>query len=112
VPPVAIAGATLVWSALLVAPFAFATWPTQAIAAPAWGSAIALGLVCTGFAYALYFRLIQRIGAARAATVTYLVPLFGVTWAWIVLGEPLTLPMAVAGALILGGVALNQQRAS
>lgn len=110
VPPLAVAGATLAWSTLLVAPFAIATWPTQAIAAPAWGSAIALGLVCTGFAYGLYFRLIKRIGAARAATVTYLVPLFGVTWAWVVLGEPLTTSMAVAGALILGGVALNQQK--
>jgi drug/metabolite transporter (DMT)-like permease len=40
------------------------------------------------------------------------VPLFGVVWAWIVLGEPLTTSMAIAGTLILGGVALNQQRAS
>lgn len=37
------------------------------------------------------------------------VPLFGVLWAWLALGEPLTMTMAVAGALILGGVALNQQ---
>lgn len=110
VPPMAIAGATLVWSSLLVAPFAIANWPTHAIAAPAWGSAIALGLICTGFAYALYFRLIQRIGAARAATVTYLVPLFGITWAWLILGEPLTASIAIAGALILGGVALSQQK--
>ena len=51
------------------------------------------------------------MGAARAATVTYLVPLFGVTWAWLLLGEPLTGSMALAGALILGGVALSQQRA-
>jgi len=43
--------------------------------------------------------------------VTYLVPLFGVIWAWMFLSEPLTLSMAVAGALILGGVALSQQRA-
>jgi len=112
VPPVAVAGVTLLWSSLLVAPFAFATWPSQPVTTPAWGSAIALGLVCTGFAYALYFRLIQRIGAARAATVTYLVPLFGVTWAWLLLGEPLTGSMALAGTLILGGVALSQQRAA
>src|SRR4030095_8403726 len=54
--------------------------------------------------------MISRVGAPRAATVTYLIPLFGVIWAWIVLGEPLTLTMAIAGALILGGVALSQQR--
>jgi drug/metabolite transporter (DMT)-like permease len=67
-------------------------------------------VLCTGVAYFIYFRLIYRVGASRAVTVTYLVPLFGVVWAWIVLGEPLTLSMAIAGALILGGVALSQQR--
>jgi drug/metabolite transporter (DMT)-like permease len=65
--------------------------------------------MCTGFAYLVYYRLIHRIGAPRAATVTYLVPLFGVLWAWLALDEPLTPTMAVAGILILGGVALNQQ---
>jgi drug/metabolite transporter (DMT)-like permease len=40
--------------------------------------------------------------------VTYLVPLFGVGWAWALLGEPLTPPMAIAGLFILGGVALSQ----
>ncbi len=67
-------------------------------------------MLYTGVAYWSDFRLIYRIGAPRAATVTYLVPLFGVVWAWMVLGEPLTLTMAIAGALILGGVALSQQR--
>jgi drug/metabolite transporter (DMT)-like permease len=73
-------------------------------------SAVLLGVLCTGTAYFIYFRLIYRVGASRAVTVTYLVPLFGVVWAWIVLGEPLTPSMAIAGALILGGVALSQQR--
>jgi drug/metabolite transporter (DMT)-like permease len=58
----------------------------------------------------LYYRLISRIGAARASTVTYLIPLFGVIWAWLLLGESVTLTMVLAGALILGGVALSQQR--
>jgi drug/metabolite transporter (DMT)-like permease len=68
-------------------------------------------VLCTGAAFVLYYRLIHRIGAPRAATVTYLIPLFGVIWAWLLLGEALTASMAVAGVLILGGVALSQQRA-
>jgi drug/metabolite transporter (DMT)-like permease len=52
----------------------------------------------------------MRIGAPRTSTVTYLIPLFGVIWAWLLLGEPLTLSMALAGALILAGVALSQRR--
>jgi drug/metabolite transporter (DMT)-like permease len=66
--------------------------------------------MCTGAAFVLYYRLILRIGAPRASTVTYLIPLFGVIWAWLLLGEALTASMAVAGALILSGVALSQQR--
>ncbi len=110
-PPSAVAAATLGGAALVSLPFAAVNWPEQAISAPAWGSAIALGVVCTGLAYAIYYRLIQRIGAARAVTVTYLVPLAAVAWAWSLLGEPLTWPMAIACALILGSVAISQQPA-
>jgi drug/metabolite transporter (DMT)-like permease len=109
-PPVALAAATLSCAALLLAPFAIAWWPAGTHSASAWGAAIALGVVCSGFAYALYYRLIQRIGGARAVTVTYLVPLFAVAWAWMLLGETPTLPMFLAGALILGSVALSQGR--
>jgi drug/metabolite transporter (DMT)-like permease len=110
IPPGAVAAATLVCAAAWLAPLAAVTWPATSIPALSWASAVALGAVCSGLAYLLYYRLIYRIGAPRAASVTYLVPLFGVVWAWLVLGEPLTMTMAVAGALILSGVALNQQR--
>jgi drug/metabolite transporter (DMT)-like permease len=70
-----------------------------------------LGVVCTGIAYAFYYRLIQRIGAPRATTVTYLVPIFGVVWAWLALGEPLTISMTAGGALILGGMLFAQGKA-
>jgi drug/metabolite transporter (DMT)-like permease len=110
IPPGAVAAGTLVSASLLLAPFAIVSWPSTPVPVHSWVSAVLLGVLCTGIAYFIYFRLIYRVGAARAVTVTYLVPLFGVVWAWIVLGEPLTLRMAIAGALILGGVALSQQR--
>ena len=110
IPSGAVASATLVCASVLLAPFAIASWPTTPVPLHSWVSAVLLGVLCTGIAYFIYFRLIFRVGASRAVTVTYLVPLFGVVWAWIVLGEPLTLSMAIAGALILGGVALSQQR--
>jgi drug/metabolite transporter (DMT)-like permease len=110
IPPGAVAAGTLVCASLLLAPFAILSWPSAPIPLHSWVSAVLLGVLCTGVAYFIYFRLIYRIGAPRASTVTYLVPLFGVVWAWIVLGEPLTVTMAIAGALILGGVALSQQR--
>jgi drug/metabolite transporter (DMT)-like permease len=108
-PAAAVAAATLFCASVFILPLALATWPSAPIPAVSWLCAVLLGVMCTGIAFALYYRLINRIGAPRASTVTYLVPLFGVLWAWLALGEPLTVTMAVAGVLILGGVALNQQ---
>lgn len=109
IPAGAVAGATLICAAVLICPVAVATWPATPIPVTAWLSAVLLGVLCTGIAFVLYYRLIHRIGAPRASTVTYLIPLFGVLWAWLVLGEPLTFTMAAAGVLILAGVALNQR---
>ncbi|HEY1140053.1 MAG TPA: DMT family transporter [Lysobacter sp.] len=108
-PPAAVASATLGVSALLTLPFAIANWPSHAIPAKSWFSASALGVVCTGLAFVMYYRLIARIGASRASTVTYLIPVFGVAWAWLLLDEPLTIKMGIAGALILGSVAFSQK---
>ncbi|HEX7804160.1 MAG TPA: DMT family transporter [Pseudoxanthomonas sp.] len=108
-PPAAAAGSTLSCSALLLAPFAATHWPTAAIPAAAWFSAIALGVLCTGLAFLMYYRLIQRIGPTRTAVVTYLVPLFGAAFAWLFLNEPVTPAMIAAGLLILGSVAVSQR---
>ncbi len=108
-PPAAVASATLGVASLLTLPFAIAQWPQRAIPMNSWLSAGMLGVLCTGLAFVMYYRLIARIGASRASTVTYLIPLFGVAWAWMLLGEPLTLKMGIAGAMILGSVAISQR---
>ncbi len=109
-PAAAVAAATLGCGALLLAPLAWLQWPAQPVPVVSWASAAALGVLCTGIAFVLYYRLIARIGASRASTVTYLVPLFGVGWAWLLLDEPVTVTMLLAGVLILGSVALSQAR--
>ena len=108
-PSAAIAAATLLSGTVLLAPLAIYSWPHHPIGAASWVSALLLGVLCTGVAFVFYYRLIARVGAPRTATVTYLIPLFGVVWAWLVLGEPLTVSMALAGALILAGVAISQR---
>lgn len=77
-------------------------WPTL----PAVGALLALGVLCSGVAYILYFRLIEHAGPARALTVTYLVPVFAVAYGVAALGESLTLWMLMCGAIILAGTAL------
>jgi len=108
-PPAAVASATLGTSTLLTLPFALAAWPRHPIPLQSWLSAGMLGVLCTGAAFVMYYRLVARIGPGRASTVTYLIPVFGVLWAWLLLGEVPTWNMAAAGALILGSVALSQR---
>jgi drug/metabolite transporter (DMT)-like permease len=67
---------------------------------------IALALLASGVAFLLYFRLIVDVGATRALTVTYLIPLFGVLWGWLFLGETLPAAALAGGALILAGTVL------
>jgi len=64
---------------------------------------VALALASTAIAYLLYFRLIANIGPARALTVTFLIPLFGVLWGWAFLGETIGAGMLAGCALILLG---------
>lgn len=75
-------------------------------ALPVWWAVIALGVVCTGIAYILYFRLIDLMGAAQALTVTFLIPLFGILWGHLFLNEPIG-PNTLLGAVcVLVGVML------
>jgi len=67
---------------------------------------LALALLASGVAFLLYFRLIADVGATRALTVTYLIPLFGVLWGWLFLGETLPAVAFAGGALILAGTLL------
>lgn len=105
-PALAISTASLLMSTLLLLPFGIANWPAASPSSGALACGAVLGVVCTGLAYLLYFRLLGRIGASRATTVTFLVPLFGVAWGALFLHEPITLPMVAAGAVIVMGTTL------
>jgi drug/metabolite transporter (DMT)-like permease len=61
-----------------------------------------LAVACTALAYLIYFRLIANVGAARALTVTLLIPIFGVLCGVAFLGEVLTPSMLAGGALVIG----------
>ena len=112
VPPLVAVAGTLGCAGVMMAPLAVYAWPTVAPPPLSWLSAALLGVLCTGIAYAFFFRLIQRVGAARASTCTYLIPLFGVAWGWLLLDEVPTATMLIAGVLILGSVVVSQKAAS
>ena len=82
-------------------------WPDHNPGWTPWLALVALGVVCSGLAYILYFRLIARLGPARAVTVTFLVPVFAVIYGTAFLGEVLTGWMLLCGVVIVGGTALS-----
>ncbi|MHB1666749.1 DMT family transporter [Thiomonas sp.] len=110
VQPLVVAFASQAFAALVLLPPALVLWPTHAVTPLVWACTAALGIVCTGFAYVLYFRLIARAGAAYAASVTLLIPIFGVLWGGVFLGEPITPSMLVGGAIVLLGITLSSAK--
>ena len=64
-------------------------------------------MVCTAFAFVVYFRLIANVGPARAIAVTFLIPPFAIAWGGLLLGEPLTARTVAAACVILAGTALT-----
>lgn len=106
VPPLAVAAGSQMSATLALALPAAWSWPTTAPSGGSWLAVLALALLCTGIAYVLYFRLIARVGPARAIAVTFLVPAFGMLWAGIFLGEAVTPTMLAVGAVILLGTGL------
>lgn len=104
--PLGSAAGTQLMAALAMLPFTPLHRDLGAIPPLAWAATLGLALVSTALAFILYYRLIADIGPVKAITVTLLVPVFGMLWGVIFLGEALT-PGRLAGcAIILAGCAL------
>lgn len=71
-----------------------------------WSAVAMLGLGCTAWAYMLFFRLLSDVGPVKALSVTFLIPLFGIFWGWLFLGEQVSRLMLGGGLLVLAGSAL------
>ncbi|WP_137937691.1 DMT family transporter [Chitinivorax sp. B] len=107
VVPLAIAAGSQLWAGIVLLPFAVWQWPVGDIPVSIWLNVLVLGIACTGLAYILYFRLLAELGATRATAVTFLIPVFGVVWGAVWLGETVTLRMLAGGVVILLGTALT-----
>ena len=105
--PMAIAAATLLLAAAALVPVAPLQAPNLAAVTPmAWLALLGLAFISTTVAFIFYYRLIADIGPVKASTVTLLVPVFGMIWGVIFLGEPLTTGRIAGCAIILAGCAL------
>ncbi len=106
-PPLVTATGSQLGAALALALPALWLWPDRMPGAGAWLALLALGTVCTGLAYVLFFRLIEHAGPARALTVTFVIPVFAILYGVLLLGETVTWWMLACGLVIVLGTTLS-----
>jgi drug/metabolite transporter (DMT)-like permease len=106
-PPLVTAAGSQIGATLGLALPAWWLWPARLPGASAWLALLAGGVVCTGIAYILFFRLIENAGPPRALAVTFLVPVFALLYGALFLGESVTAWMLGCAAVIVCGTALS-----
>ena len=106
-PSLVSATGSQIGASIALIPLTVLYWPSHAPSLQAWGAVLVLGVVCTGLAYILYFRLIERAGPARALAVTFAIPAFAVFYGVLLLGESITAWMVICALVIIAGTTLS-----
>ncbi|MES2398965.1 MAG: DMT family transporter [Pseudomonadota bacterium] len=107
VPSLVTAAGSQVGGALGLALPAAWLWPARTPGMPAWLALLGVGIVCTGMAYVLFFRLIEKVGPPRTLAVTFVIPVFAIGYGVVLLGEVVTPWMLFCGVVIICGTALS-----
>lgn len=106
VKPKAIACASQLMAGLALLPWAFRSKNSFEITPSLALTVVVFAVLCSAIAYLLYYRLITDIGPTKALTVTFLMPIFGIIWGSLFLGEKLTIGMTIGCLIIVLGTAL------
>jgi drug/metabolite transporter (DMT)-like permease len=104
--PLPVAAMTHLWSIVIIAPLSVyglpqAKWSFGALLATA-----VMGIVTSGIAFWLHLRVMRHISSTAAMTPAFMIPVFGVLWGHLFLGEPLSKGMLAGAALALIAIAL------
>jgi drug/metabolite transporter (DMT)-like permease len=110
VPSLAVIAVSLTINAVIYAPFAWVTRPTEPVPASAWLAVILLGALCTAAAFIIFFALIAEVGPSRTTLITYVNPAVAVVLGIVILDEPFTLGIAIGFPLVLLGSWLATRR--
>ncbi|RXF06429.1 DMT family transporter [Pseudoalteromonas sp. PS5] len=93
-------------AAIFVLPFIFFMPIRETPNSTVISAVVGLGIICTGIAYILYFKLVEELGAASALSVTFLIPVFGILWGHLFLDEKIGINTILGSVLVLVGVSL------
>jgi drug/metabolite transporter (DMT)-like permease len=106
-PPLMTATGSQLGAALFLVLPALWLRPAHLPSTQSWLAVLVLGVLCTGIAYILYFRLIEQTGPSRALAVTFALPVFAILYGALFLGEQVTAWMLMWGAVVVLGTALS-----
>jgi drug/metabolite transporter (DMT)-like permease len=113
IPPIKVATGQVTGSMLVLIPVVALVdrpWTLPPPDAATWGALIGIALLCTVFAYILYFRILAAAGATNLLLVTFLIPVPAIVLGSFVLGEALLVREFVGMILIGVGLALIDGR--
>jgi drug/metabolite transporter (DMT)-like permease len=110
-PSLGVVAASLAITALVYAPVGIAQLPATLPSVSVIFAVMVLGVVCTALAFLLFFALIAEVGSARATVITYVNPAVALALGVAVLGEPLTIGIAIGFVLVVLGSILATRRA-
>lgn len=106
--PVALGSATLmqmIGASSVLLPFVLLQHPISQLQGLSFGSMcmlLVLGIVHTGITYLIYFSTYANLSAISVALISYLEPVFGILFGFLLLGEKMTILQVIGGLLILG----------
>jgi drug/metabolite transporter (DMT)-like permease len=110
--PIAATTYASLWGFALLAVGAAFEWPALDIRAFSWqvlASILYLGVFGTVVGFIWYYEGVKAIGPARTAVFNNLVPVFGIAFGALLLGEPILTSMVVGGLLVILGVSLTNR---
>ena len=102
-----LASGQTIFGAMIALPLALTVdgVPSHGISAEATLSWLALGVLCSGVAFVLFYVILETSSATQASIVSYIIPIFAALLGWAVLGESIGVNLVAGLALIVIGVA-------
>ena len=88
-------------SLVFLLPGAVWSWPQAHFTVGALAAVALMGVVTSGLAYWMHIRILAHVTPVAAMSPTFMIPVFGVTWGHIFLGEQLSSGIYAGGALVL-----------
>ena len=102
--PVVATARNFVVSAVMVTPLVFALGGGSAQGVTL---AVISGVLTSALGYSLWYQIVPRLGASKAALAQLSVPVIAVAGGAILFGEAITQRMIIAGLLVVGGLGIG-----